>query len=500
MYIHTNAHKNRTLVLVFIIIGATVILALTIHQIAQATVTCDGNSWSVANETELNDGIACYNAKTIADDYTISFTKNISLTASTNPISNTVSNVALLVDGAGFTIDGQNISDVRPFFIYPNTRVTLQNIIITGGNINNDSGGGIFNQGHLTLNQATVTGNVSDNGGAIHNWPYSNGGIYNATYLTVTNSTINGNTAEYGGGGILNVLSTVIISNTTISDNMTGGSGGGIDNDSGTVILNNSTIISNSATNGDGGGIGNIDSTLTISNSIISNNTADRGGGIMNYKGASTISNSTFNDNSAEYGGGIMSDEGSITISNSTISNNSKNIFMGGGIANVNSVLTINNSTISGNSAEYSGGIYNYGTANISNSTISYNSADNYAGGISNEGEDSLLTLDNSIVANSSNGGDCFNDSGTINNHGYNIVEDNSCGFTGGTDPKLGPLQNNGGATLTHALLLGSPAIDAGDTDLTADQRGITRPQGIADDIGAFEGSYYQVYLPSVQK
>jgi hypothetical protein len=99
-------------------------------------------------------------------------------------------------------------------------------------------------------------------------------------------------------------------------------------------------------------------------------------------------------------------------------------------------------------------------------------------------------------VANSPSGGNC---SGTVTNGGYNLDSDGSCGFgttnhslSGTTDnplnPQLGSLANNGGPTLTHALLAGSPAIDKGNSfGATTDQRGVARPQGAAPDIGSFE-------------
>ena len=116
-------------------------------------------------------------------------------------------------------------------------------------------------------------------------------------------------------------------------------------------------------------------------------------------------------------------------------------------------------------------------------------------GGIANfEG---TLTLANTILANSLSGGDCLNDGGLLTPAGVNLVEDGSCGasadpthfLTG--DPQLGPLAPNGGPTQTHALLVGSPAIDAVPMDQCPppadDQRGVARPQGATCDIGAFE-------------
>ena len=168
--------------------------------------------------------------------------------------------------------------------------------------------------------------------------------------------------------------------------------------------------------------------------------------------------------------------------------------------------MTITNSTFSSNSAGDGGGgaIMNKGTLTITNSTISGNSAGGIGsgGGIRNNG---TATVKNTIVANNIAGflgPDC---NGIFNSDGNNLIEDSSfcTGFTNGqngditgVDPVLDALADNGGPTLTHALLEGSPAVDAVPVAdcteieggaLTNDQRGIDRPQGDACDIGAFE-------------
>ena len=89
-------------------------------------------------------------------------------------------------------------------------------------------------------------------------------------------------------------------------------------------------------------------------------------------------------------------------------------------------------------------------------------------------------------------GGDCW---GVITSLGYNLDSDGSCGFTQATDllamdAQLGPLQDNGGPTLTHNLDPGSPAtnaVPAGDCAIATDQRGEDRSQGDGCDIGAVE-------------
>ena len=252
-----------------------------------------------------------------------------------------------------------------------------------------------------------------------------------------------------------------------------GGRGGGILNNGGTTMLNNSVVSGNSALAG-GGGIYSADnSATTLNNSTVSGNSAPDDGGISNNGGTTTLNNSTVSGNSAtgNTGGGIGNNSGTITLNNSTISNNNATSFRGGGINNFGTT-TLNSSTVSGNSAPNGGGISNGGT----------------------------ITLNNSIIANSTSGGDCF---GTVN-ASFSLVEDGTCGVMNGVnnnltgDPNLGPLQNNGGSTQTHALLPGSIAIDAGSNALipagfTTDQRGQPR---ISDgdgngsaivDMGSFE-------------
>jgi hypothetical protein len=119
-------------------------------------------------------------------------------------------------------------------------------------------------------------------------------------------------------------------------------------------------------------------------------------------------------------------------------------------------------------------------------------------GGIRNWG---TLTFTSSIVAKNPDGEDCSLPSGRVISKGYNLDSDGSCQLTAatdhpGVDPLLGPLQDNGGPTLTHALLPGSPAIDAipwgtngcGTTHI-GDQRWQARPEALGSscDIGAYE-------------
>jgi sugar lactone lactonase YvrE len=238
-----------------------------------------------------------------------------------------------------------------------------------------------------------------------------------------------------------------------------------------------------------------------ISGVTIENGSNSAGGGILNV-GVLTVSNSTLLGNSTPSGnGGGILNVGVLTVSNSTLSGNSTPSGVGGGIFNVG-VLTVSNSTLSGNSSVSSGGgIFNQGTLALSDSTLSSNSASS-GGGIFNQG---TLALKSTLLAGQPLGGNCANYNSATSD-GYNLSDDSSCSFFGpsdfnnvapaavGLDPK--GLQNNGGPTQTIAILDTGLAFEAiplsACTDLSGnfvstDQRGITRPQGSACDIGAFE-------------
>jgi CSLREA domain-containing protein len=244
---------------------------------------------------------------------------------------------------------------------------------------------------------------------------------------------------------------------------------------------------------------------LTINSLTIRNGgTGTNGGGILNSGGTLTVINSTIRNNSAASGGGSIFNNGTATIINSTISNNFVGSFgFGGGIDN-GGTITIINSTISNNraTANGGGGINNSGTVTVINSTISNNSAGE-GGGIRNDG---TVNARNTIIANNSaSSGPDFR--GTLNSQGYNLIGNTSgttiTGTTTGNilnqDPKLAPLGDYGGPTQTHALLLGSPALNAGNNSLATDQNGnplATDQRGAARvangivDIGAYEQRY----------
>jgi hypothetical protein len=231
-------------------------------------------------------------------------------------------------------------------------------------------------------------------------------------------------------------------------------------------------------------------------------------GATLNLKNATIAEGSIFFV-SLGSGGGI-DNQGTLTVINSTFSGNIGgnggaigNSALGGGLTIINSTFSGNRRVVSSSGAGGPGGgaISNGGTLTVINSTFSGNGAEDGVGGVivSTEGSASFKST---ILAASTSGGNC---SGTITDLGYNISDDDSCGFTAtgsqnNTDPLLDSagLANNGGPTQTVALLSGSPAIDAillasctdqDGTPLTTDQRGFRRPdngEGVCD-IGAYE-------------
>jgi hypothetical protein len=372
----------------------------------------------------------------------------------------------LTIAGPGsdvITVSGNHQSRVFDITTARNT-VTISALTIAGGFAAATYGGAISNIGTLTVNNSIIRDNSATGVG---------GGIYSGGILTVSNSTISSNS---------------------------GGFGGGIDN-GGMLTVYCSTFIANSARGGGGGIYNEAMGIATVSNSILNDNTTFYGGGgIYNWDGTVTVSNSTLTGNSAKdnagdgaVGGGIFNFR-TLTVNNCTLSSNSATDD-GGGIDNIDN-LTLSNSTLSGNSARNGGGMYNRAAAQVQNCTLSGNSASN-GGGMYN----GLWVADvrNTIVAGNTAAiaPDLY---GSIRSHGHNLIGDgtggngyNSSDLVGTSgnpiDPKLGPLQDNGGPTPTMAPLLGSPAIAAGDITGAprTDQRGAPRIFNDTIDIGAYE-------------
>ena len=225
---------------------------------------------------------------------------------------------------------------------------------------------------------------------------------------------------------------------------------------------------------GPGGGIDSRgDGPLVVTTTSVTGNKALAGGGIHHVGDAPVaLTRSTLSGNIAVDGGGLLTDgDGEATIENSTVSANRAGGFGGGLLAS--SRLVLSSSTVAMNSAASGGGIHNGGGDPIGDGSVS---------------------LRNTIVAASGTGGNC---AGGMTSLGGNVEDADTCRLRElsdqpGTDPRLGPLADNGGPTRTHALLAGSPAQDAAScTELVpcppVDQRGVLRPLFHGSDAGAYE-------------
>jgi hypothetical protein len=407
----------------------------------------------------------------------------------------------VVLDGRNaLTVDGND--DHCVFHVLEGAAVELHRLTIANGSTSpatgSPAGGGcVRNYGSLTLNQVRITSCHSNStGGGI-------GNFLTDAELTVTDSVISDNTSEGGGGGIDNT-GTVTLTDSTVSDNMAtrlSARGGGI-NSIGPLTLMGSTVSGNSTgPSGLGGGFFNAD-TATLTDSLVFGNTGIHGGGFFNTSAATLTLIDTAVSGNGGYTGGGIDNFGKVTLIDSTVSANTATT-AGGGIANgISARLKLTNSTVSDNAAgDSGGGIWNNATVVIAHGTVSGNTAVNSGSGIYNDGNSTLassVTLASSILD-----GDCFLYGGEFISNGYNIESPgDTCGFDQPTDQvdassealKLGPLQDNGGHTMTHALRPGSVAIDVipaeacldGDgVPMTTDQRG--SPRDSMCDVGAFE-------------
>jgi TolB protein len=421
---------------------------------------------TAANDNNSVDG--CLSGSSgITDTITINVAGTITLTAQ---LSVTAGGPLSINGGGSITVNGNDT--VRIFYVASGANLLIQNITLADGYAEDNHGGGIWNHGKLMARNSALLRNAT-----IYSIDpcYGGGGIANDGLLTIRESLFSANKACYGGGvfnsGLLTITQSTLSYNTTLYD------GGGIFNG-----LNDEMYIANT----------NFDS-----------NNADNGGGISNSGGTVQLDGCQFNNNIATEEGGGISSSGTMTLSNSTLIENTAST--GGGMGthppgqSDNSAI-ISNSTFHFNYADSGGAIYVKGASlqdriDIANSTIASNIANN-GGGIYITG--GVTEVYNSILTDSPFDANC---AGFILDGGHNIDSGDTCDFDLAdgslinTDPLLGPLQDNGGETWTHALLYGSPAIDAADQAHCppSDQRGVYRPQdGDGDgnaicDIGSFE-------------
>jgi hypothetical protein len=395
-------------------------------------------------------------------------------------------NITISGPGANqLAVDGNQATFV--FGIFPQRTVS-----ISGLSIRNAQVGISNNQGTVSVINCVLSGNSF---AGLYN--YAAGGS-DGVSMTVANSIISNNAGE----GAINWLPSDggVCACMTITDSVVSNNTDGIFNIGdafpGAASL---TVVNSNVSDNNHGGISNQgfgSATATIMSTTVSGNSA---GGVLISAGGVTITNSTISGNST-YGGikarSFFLSAANLSVANSTISGNSAGDSGGGIYANALGDFSIVNSTISGNSAGSGGGIYNFASSlNVANSTITGNSAGS-GGGIYNDGS---VDISNTILNAGASGENIFNDGGTVTSQGYNLSSDDGAGYLNGpgdqinTDPLLGPLQNNGGPTLTHALLPSSPAIDAGDPNFSPppfrDQRGrcFYRVFGRRIDVGSVE-------------
>jgi hypothetical protein len=334
------------------------------------------------------------------------------------------------------------------------------------------------------------------------------GGIWNAGTLTLMNSTVSGNTAHFGGGignrgGSVTLLDSSFTANSAAGCRSTGGvvcsGGGGIWN-SGTLTMSNSTVSGSTADWG--AGVYNR-ALLTLTESVVLENSAGfDGGGLLNFETA-TLIDSTVADNSAgQSGGGVANPgPGMLQVRNSTLSGNTA-AAAGGGVYNpTGAAADLVNTTLSGNVANATGGggIYTGGELSLASCTLAENQAPTATAVlVPGTSVSQTRTIRNTLVE-----GEC--EGPPFDSGGHNIESPgDTCGFDQETDQpaeaelELGPLEDNGGPTETHALPQSSVAIDqipeaecvdAAAEPLSTDQRGEPRPAGPSStcDVGAFE-------------
>jgi hypothetical protein len=428
----------------------------------------------------------------------------------------------------------------------------LNGFTITGGNANGDfgdynRGGGLFNHGMYTIANCRIIGNSAEEGGGVYTSSNgldiinseisgnvargigggggisADGSVYGPGDVNLTDVRLTGNSAISGnGGGLSSNGRANLIRVTAIENSATEERGGGVFN-SHIMNITDSMFQENMALEDDGGAVYNGSLMMIIGSSFTGNVAGDKGGAISNSGFSLTVLNSTIDQNLARHGGGIHN-FGTAVIGGSTISRNVTTDAaggVGGGIFNEQGGTTFTNGTISTNTAASGGGVYSSGSGLVfDHATIVLNiSTVALSGGIATSTHGTWLL--NSLVAVNTriaDEGPVADDIGgnLDQNSEFNLVGagDNAVGIAHGVNdnqvgsaavpiaPMLGPLANNGGPAMTHLLLEGSPAIDAGDPmfslgdgnpPVVSDQRGLQRvvdgdgSGGPRIDIGSVE-------------
>jgi CSLREA domain-containing protein len=381
----------------------------------------------------------------------------------------------------------------------------------------NSRGGGVFAVGPVTLNRSLISGNSTVGEGAL------GGGLAAQLTATVIDSTVHGNRVlalDEAGGGVW-ASSNLTITRSTISANelaagvvggpLTSGiGGGGAFSQSGFILVTDSVVRDNVArgSNASGGGIRAMNGPVTITRSTISGNEAGGSGGGVHANRVDLYDSAVIRNSAAGFGGGIQASQQSL-VSNSTVSGNSTSGLgaRGGGI--FGGTLSVERSTVTDNHTDgteaQGGGVATSSSAVVRGSIVAGNTSG------SGHGDDLWGSVNPfySLLGNNDGATGSFVAEAPV---GSPDARGNLIGglVDGVIDPRLGPLANNGGPTLTQALLVGSPAINAGDPAAVAgvgtvppfDQRGSgfvrvaddDNQGGARIDMGAYERGFGETY------
>lgn len=309
--------------------------------------------------------------------------------------------------------------------------------------------------------------------------------------LSLSGLTLIGGTSSGTGGAIAVFGGDTLTASEMVLEGNSAISGGAIGTIGGAVEVFDSRLLGNSASGSilsAGGAIAGFVSGLTddesrirVDRSELTGNSATRSGGAIYLESESALVG-----------------EGQVRISRSTLAGNTTDDDAGGAVflEGMGPSLQMVNSTVSGNDSGQFGAVAMDGTGGSKISLFNSTIVENTNGGLVFS---AFFAAIHHVIVATNSAGDC----GSNDPHDFasNLDSDGSCGFTEpedlpGTDPVLGPLADNGGATPTHLPLTGSPVIDGGDNSVCsvgADQRSFPRPaDGDGDsvaicDIGAVE-------------